>query len=192
MKRLLISSLIASVVMFIWGALFWQSPLPYSATEMVSDQRQVLQQLEQTLPNSGTYVLPSVMVPDADMDAVMAMYEQGPIVIAQVSPGRPAFDPMIFVNGLLHYFAIAMILGLAMFKLLPNQLDSFSSKFALTVFAATVMVIFSHGSELIWWGIPKGWTLWTAFYEFSAILIGGAIMAKGVKSTDQGDIKSKT
>ncbi|TKB44707.1 hypothetical protein [Thalassotalea mangrovi] len=192
MKRLLISSFIASLLMFVWGAVFWQSPLPYSATQMVENQQQVLTELNKVLPDPGTYVLPSAMVPDANMEEVMAMYEQGPIIIAQVSAGKPAFDPIIFAKGFAHYLIIAILLGLAMMRLLPGQLDRFTRKFGLAFFAALLMVVFSHGGELIWWGIPVGWTLWTALYEFIAILIGGFIMAIGIKPAPQIDIQNES
>lgn len=180
MNNIIVPSLVAAVVMFIWGSVFWMSPLPYSSTMPVADQAQAQTQLATIFPKSGTYLLPSLMVEGVDQEAVTALFEKGPNVIAQVTPGRAAFDPIIFAKGLIHYFIAAMLLAFLMLQM-ADKLTSFGDGVKFSAKVALIMVFFSHGSELIWWGAPKGWLLWTAFYEFVAIVIAGAVLSKMLK-----------
>jgi len=189
MNKLALPSLIAAVVMFLWGTVFWMSPLPYSATVPLDNQAAMQQQVSDTFKQSGTYIFPSMMQEGVDQDKVMAMYEQGPNLIAHVMPGRKAFDPNVFLKGFVHYFVVAFILGWLFLQVFSSK-ESFRQKFDVVSKLAFVFVVFTHGSELIWWGLPAGWTLWTAFYEFIALVLAGTVLAKMLKFED-GDSQTE-
>jgi len=181
MNKLIVPSLVAAVVMFLWGSVFWMSPLPYGATVPLENQAQLQTKMASTFTQPGTYLFPSMMQPDVDQEAIMALYEQGPIVIAQVTSGRAAFDPIVFVKGFIHYFVVALLMAWLLTRVFA-QSSTFREKFDFVSKTAFLLVLFTHGSELIWWGIPVGWTLWTAFYEFIAIVLAGVVLAKMIKT----------
>ncbi|WP_448546588.1 hypothetical protein [Thalassotalea fusca] len=186
MKKLIVPSLVAAIAMFIWGSVFWMSPLPYSATVPLDNQAQLQTKMANTFTQPGTYLFPSMMQQDVEQEAIMALYEQGPIVIAQVAPGRTAFDPMVFGKGFIHYFVVALLMAWLLTRVF-TQNGTFREKFDFVSKIAFLLVLFTHGSELIWWGIPAGWTLWTAFYEFIALVLAGVVLAKMIKPDTVAD-----
>ena len=180
MNKLIVPSLIAAIAMFLWGTIFWMSPLPYGATVPIDNQVQMQQKIAQTFAQAGTYIVPSMMQPGVDQEKVMTMYEQGPNIIAYVMPGKKAFDPSVFIKGFVHYFVVSLLLAWLFSQAFASQ-KSFRQKFDYISKVAFVLVLFTHGSELIWWGVPAGWILWTAFYEFIAIVVSGVVLAKTLK-----------
>ena len=58
MKRFLLGTVIAAIAGFVWGAVFWMSPLPNNAIHQSKSDALLGAELQLTLDDSGVYYLP--------------------------------------------------------------------------------------------------------------------------------------
>ena len=73
MMKSLAGVLLAAVLLFIWGFLYWGiSTVPYTAWAHTADDRAAQQALHQHFPTSGTYYVPSPRLPAAQLQALRA------------------------------------------------------------------------------------------------------------------------
>ena len=96
--RVLLGGVIGGVVMFFWGFVFWAvSPFPKQYLPALPDEAAVRRALDDTLPQSGTYVFPSRT--EENHDTMKSRYAAGPVgTVAFHKGGVDMDDPMTFVK----------------------------------------------------------------------------------------------
>src|SRR5262249_33656674 len=95
MVRVIVASLLAAVVLFVWGAVWWMA-LPFAGWAMkpMPNEEAVVAALKTGLPDSGTYFSPygdQNATPEQEA-ALLERHRQGPL--AQVIYIKDGVDPM--------------------------------------------------------------------------------------------------
>lgn len=176
MFKSLIGGLVAGIVMFMIGFVFWGTPLSEAAFNKADDTASAAVQLSlaQNLTRTGTG---TYLIPTPKTQAGTVAYGQGPIATVHFNTGGFAANDMgmmlpgfIFalVSGLLMSFGIAAV----------GRENSFAE-------VARLVVLFSLGTT-IWTILAQpvfnnyGWRYWIYFFvsEAVAFIVAGLIVAR--------------
>ncbi len=178
MKNYVIAPALAALAMFVFGAIFWMSPLPYLALTPSNGDRAAAAALSSVFSTTGTYVVPG---PHLDHDTLSSLYKTGPSAIVQfVREGHDEMEPAVFVKGYLHYFVVALLLNL----LLQKSAASFKRYSCSVKFSAMVGLVggvLLTGSDPIWWHHAWGWHLMGLLYGVLAFVVAGLVLGKFVQ-----------
>ncbi len=172
MSKTIIGIIVATVVLYLWGFLFWGvSTLPYAAWKQVANDEQTQEMLRQNFPESGTYFIPGM---NHDADELVGLYEKGPVGFVHISlAGRSQTDLTVMIGGLLlNLIVVALMAG--MFRVAGAK--EFRDFARLSLAAGAVAVVAIDGGDLIWWQIPVEWKVWQAIYDFSLWIVAGHIL----------------
>ena len=177
MKKAILASLLAAVVLFLWGYLFWGVLQPVSAViDQVPDEDALGATLKEHLPSAGTYMMPMAM-DDPDMDAWTRRHESGPLVTIMFQPdGKPAMDPKVFLLGFGQGWLSLLLLALLL-RWISRSLGSFGQRFGFLLWIGVIDVVWSNLGRPIWFFQPWDYHLLQATYTLSAWVICGAILA---------------
>ena len=176
MVRTLIGGVVAGIILFVMGYIFWASPLgeiPYSTAtdaQNAAVQRALAQNLTQS--GTGTYIIPAHKSADGAV-----LYAQGPIATVHFNTAGFSPDDM---SMLLPGFIVAVIAGLLMAcglaaagggRAFPNMarlVIFYSLGFTVWEFLATP--IFNH----------FGWGYWIYAFiaEAVSLIIAGLVVAR--------------
>ena len=114
MLRPTIGVLLATLLMYVFGALYWSSPFPGGATRASPNDAAAQQALGEHFPQPGTYFVPSL---GQDEKTFLSLHENGPVALLHVNAGTPAMQPSVFIKGFVHEIVvvvlIAVLLGMA-------------------------------------------------------------------------------
>lgn len=178
MKRLILGSLVAAVVVFLWGFLYWNVfPFRTAATLPIPDEPALAQAL-QALPESGTYEVPDLHAGQAD-EELIGRLGQGPIALVMLRrEGVEWPNPATFIGGFLHMLVTALLIGAA---LRMANLASFGARFGLAFVAGLAAAIFANLGEPIWFYHPWGYHVLQAGYDLTIWALIGLVMAKFVR-----------
>lgn len=174
MGRLLISSLVAAVAMFLIGFVFYGTPLFSNVYKTAPFETQVaVQDALKALPASGTYFIPT-----GEDEAAMAAHRAGPTAMLRVNlNGSEMMDPMVMVKGLVHMAVSAFLLGLLLLRVAP-KIWNFSERMAVVLLASLAVVVFSRLGEPVWFGADWPYTLYVAVADLISLTVAGFILAK--------------
>ena len=180
MKRVLIGALLASVVMFVWGFLFWGiSPVPKRFMKSVPDETGLAQKLQEALPETGLYILPN-MGPGVSQEEFMRRHLAGPL--AQITFVRQGTNPMgggTMGGGWLHMFGAAVLMGLLLLQV-PGAPTAYQ-RFCILALVAAVAAYWTNLGKPIWWHQPWDFHVLYAVYDLTSLLIAAAILGWYVK-----------
>jgi hypothetical protein len=177
MKRFVLGVVLSALAMFLWGMLYWgANPLPYKTWKQPTDEAGAGQALLQYFPQNGTYFIPGL---DHDKPTLDRMFRQGPVAFVHMlrREGRPMFEASLMIKGLLLYLAVACLLEWLMGLALPG-LPTYGRRVKFAAVAALLAVFMIDVGDVVWWYMPFDWKLQQALYDFSALLVGGLVMAK--------------
>ncbi len=176
MKKFLLAPALAALAMFVFGALFWTSPLPYRALSTVTDNAAASDVLGRLFPATGTYLIPGPEM--KDQAQLTALLERGPSAeVRFIREGHPVMEPRVFLLGYLHYFAVALILGFLMEKAGPS-FKGYSGRVQFSAGVGLAGAVLICLSNPIWWHHPWGWELMTALYAVLVFTVGGLVLAR--------------
>ena len=176
MVRSLIGGLIAGVVMFFIGFLFWGTPLAEVAFNKANDtdsavvQNALAQGLTQT--GTGTYLIPT-----PNTQAGTVAYGRGPIATVHFNTaGFAANDLSMMLPGLIFALVSGLLLSFGIGAV--SRENSFAQ-------IARLVILFSLGTT-IWTILAQpvfnnyGWTYWIYFFvsESLAFIAAGLIIAR--------------
>jgi hypothetical protein len=182
MVRSFIGGLIAGIVMFFIGFVFWGTPLAEVAFNKANDSDSAIVQtaLAQGLTQTGTG---TYLIPTPNTQAGTVAYGRGPIATVHFNTaGFAANDLSMMLPGLI----FALVSGLAMsFGIgAVSRENSFAQ-------IARLVILFSLGTT-IWTILAQpvfnnyGWTYWIYFFvsESVAFIAAGLIIARWFVSRD--------
>ncbi len=188
MRRLLTGSFLAAVAMFIFGAVYWTLPMPYSALETVENDRVAAALLAQTFPRTGLYMLPDPGLSSADPETYARMHRDGPVVMANVV--HDAGEPMAsstFLAGFAHQFGTCFLIGLLLSMAAP-ALTGVGSRAAFAALAGFAGAFFIDMGAVVWWRMPLGWELYALLHDTLAWAIAGLVLARFVGPVDPSQV----
>lgn len=181
MKQIVLGTLIATIAMYAWGFLYWgASSLPYSTWQQTADDQAAAAALRRHFPASGIYFVPGF---GNSPEQRTALYDTGPtgFVIVDVD-GRPEFDPGIMLRGFVLNGFVATVLALMMHRV-RRSLPSYAARVGFAATAGAFAVLLVNFGDAVWWVLPLNWELVQAFYNFSVVVIAGAILGRFVGPT---------
>ena len=169
--------LLATAAMFVFGAVFWMSPLPYNFVESTPLDGSVQQALREHFPRSGTYLVPGL---SEDMERIAELHEDGPLATVHVTAeGRPVMSGSVFLWGFLHELALVAVLAGLLLVARPN-LISYGRR--MKFFA--VIGLFAGllpWADVVWWYVPHGFPMIIGVYNFLSVLVVGAVLSAFIK-----------
>lgn len=175
MGRIIGGIALATFVVYVWGFLYWgASSIPYAAWNETADDRAAGQALLEHFPTSGVYYIPA----NGNAPGLRSeLYESGPtgFVILDVD-GRPEFDAVIMAEGFVLNGIVLAILA-ALLVACRSAAPTFADRLKIVAGVAAIAVLMVNAGDIVWWAMPVGWQGAQIFYNFTALMIGGAILA---------------
>lgn len=178
MLRFAGGALLAAILMFAWGYVFWATPLSESAFRQAPDNQKLAQVLKQTIPATGTY-----LVPDGEptSDAHIERYKRGPIAtVFYREAGTNPMRPSTFLLGLVHMFVTTLCIGGALW-LAKGALPSYLGRVGFVGLIGLAVAIWANLGDPIWWHRPWEYQIYTAVYDAVAWLLAGLVLAAFVR-----------
>ena len=186
MARQLGGVVLAAFLLFVWGFLYWGiSTLPYSAWSHPLDEKAAAQALHSHFPSSGTYFVPGPQMAAAERAALLASGAPATMLHVQYNAPRPG-DPMAMVKGFGLNLLFATALALLMFRVRSSS-RTYTGRLGVALWAGVAAVLLIDGGDWVWWGTTLHWKLFQAFYDFSAFVIAGAVLAAFIKGDSFGN-----
>lgn len=177
MVKLVPASFTTAIVLFLWGFLFWATPLPYTQLPTSPDDATLTSALSTNLPQSGTYLLPSPLLDD---DERMRLQAQGPTAMLFFrSEGTPSIG-VTMALGFLHMWITALALAL-LTKLLLRSLPRFWKRVMTITLIGVIVVFWSRIGPVIWWHHPADFQLITSLYDLGSWFLAGLITSMFIK-----------
>jgi hypothetical protein len=166
MQRLVIGSLMAAVVMFVLGFVFFgvlgmQAYSPATTEAAMAIQTAV----EDNLAGTGTYMVPP------DEEAWMT----GPSAIVNyVAAGdAPANMPLTMIEGFVHMWVSALLLGMA----LTAVGGDVGNRSRVALWVGLAAAVFMHLGDPIWYGFDWRNSLFVFVADGVMFIAGGMVLA---------------
>ena len=176
MKRLVLGALLAAVVLFAWGFLYW-GLIPSPGFHEPSDEAALHQSLSEHLPESGAYYVP---LPEGGPDSI-ARYEAGPIAFMFVrTTGGSPMPASMMIFGFIHMFITALLIGTLLRMMLP-QLPAYGDRVLFVALIGIATAFWSDFSWPIWWRTPWTFFVWLGLYDVLAWTLAGTVLARFAK-----------
>ncbi|MDH4030028.1 MAG: hypothetical protein OEU49_04175 [Chromatiales bacterium] len=184
MKKLIAGSLLAAVAMFIFGAVYWSSPVLQAGARDIGDDAAVQAVLRQTFPETGLYWVPGNDLYAEDAELYTRLHEAGPVAMINItqSPGAP-MGAKTFIFGFLHEWVVCFLIGLLLVMVSP-ALDGYGARVGLVTFTGLTMAVFVDLGAVIWWRMPLAFQLVDGLYNVVAWMLAGLVLARFVPGKD--------
>lgn len=180
MQKTIIGVIVTTLVLYVWGFLFWGQVLhsvPYESWKQTSNDSQAQEMLKQTFPETGTYYVPGITHQPQDR---LNMMERGPVAMIHINhadKGPTQTESMI--QGFLLDLVLVTLLAV-MFRVAgAKQFKDFARLSLAAGAVAVVMIDFGH---IVWWGEAASWVIWQAIYDFSGLLLAGHLLGVFMKT----------
>jgi len=183
MKRLITGCLIASIVLFLYGFLYWGGTIPYGehVWKQSADDAVAGRALSAHFPEKGTYFVPAST---NEQETRSKLYLRGPIaMVHMLSPsGRPEMDSSILAKGFLANLAFIIVVGLLL-RRVAAALPTYGNRVMFAILAGLACTLLTDIGDIAWWTMDWQWRAYTGFYHFSAWVIVGIVLAAFVSPT---------
>jgi len=86
-------------------------------------------------------------------------------------------QPMIFIQGFVHYFLTCLLIGVLM-RMVLSSLASYGDKVKFTTLAGVAASFFTNLSDAIWMTAPLDYQIFVGIYDITVWIIAGIILGK--------------
>jgi len=97
----------------------------------------------------------------------------------RVFPGGVLATVAMYLWGFALNGVIVALLALLM-HLARSSLSTYMARLGFAAIVGAFAVVLVHFGDAVWWALPWSWELMQALYNFSAVLVAGAILARFV------------
>ena len=178
MKRFMIGSLVATIVMYVWGAVFWMSPQPYQVLQRTANDAAIGKLLRDNFPESGTYLVPGAY---NDKQTAAALFKAGPIATIHLQrEGAEMMSPKVLLLGFIHQLITVLLLAALLSMALP-ALPRYLSRVVFITLAGIVAAFFINLGDPIWWHHPWPLHLVAALHNVVAWFLAALLLAIFIK-----------
>ncbi len=191
MKSTWIGIAVATVVLYVWGFLYWGAiGLPQTSWQTSSDDSAAAQALREHFPENGVYHVPAM---HHDKETLEKLFEAGPIAMVHIvdKDGGPTMDSAIMIWGFVLNFVVVCLIALLLRQLLP-ALPTYTERLRFTTLAGITAAVLIDVGDIVWWKIAWIWKLYQAFYDVSAWFVAGLILAAFIKPTARAAMNATT
>jgi len=180
MVRVLVASVVAAVLVFVWGAVSWLAVGWHARVMSPIPDGPVISAMQEHLPGSGVYYFPPPPAPGATPEqqaAFQARHATGPIGLLMFrKEGVPAMEPIVFAKGLAISAAAAFFAAIA-----ARGCRTFVGRYTMVVCMALFAACVGKVTEWNYWYLPTPYTLFMSADLVIGWLIGGVAIAGIVK-----------
>ena len=186
MRNLIIGSLLAAVAMFIFGAVYWNSPAVGAGSRDIVDDAAAQAVLKSTVPETGLYWVPGLALMAEDAEKFNTLHEAGPVAMVNIrhQPG-PAASAGTFAAGFLHEWVVCFLIGLLMMRVSP-ALSGYGDRVRFVTVVGVVMAVFVNIGSVIWWRMPMAFQFAEGMYNIIAWFLAGMVLARFVPDRAAG------
>jgi hypothetical protein len=176
MKRVLIGVVVACVVLYAFGFVYWGlGPYRTLVWKQAKDDQATAQFLRQQFPDNGTYYVPPF---NHDPETIDQMFRTGPVAFVHMLAvdGRPMVDPSIMVEGFFLNLLVIVLIAMLLRQVsaaLPTYLD----RVKFVVLAGVTAAVLVDGNDVFWWQISWKWKLYQGIYDVGFFTLAGLILA---------------
>ena len=175
MRQTVIGVLVATIVLYLWGFIYWgASSVPYQTWSQAPNDRAAGAALLEHFPESGVYYVPGNDHPAEERNQLFESGPTGWVVLDR--DGRPAFDANIMAAGLVLDGIVVALLAMLLHLTLAAG-SGYGKRLRIVTYAGAAGVLLINFGDIVWWAIPTGWVVAQAFYNFTGVVLAGAILA---------------
>ena len=188
MVRLLIGAVLSSIVLFVWGYLFWVvSPLRFGVLRTIPNEEAIIDALKKNLPETGVYLSPFAEESrfkedrEAAQKELTEKHKEGPLVqIIYRKNGVDPMSPATFASGFANMLVASLLIGLLLKLALPG-LASYSSRVLFVFVAGVFAAVAIDLSTPIWFHQPWDLPLFNALYHASSWFLAGLVLGAVIR-----------
>lgn len=186
MNRTATGIVIATLVLYAWGFLYWGfGPYREAIWKQASDDVAAGQALREHFPEDGTWYVPGF---GHDQQTIEQRFTAGPVAFVHMLSvsGRNLAEPSIIIQGFVLNLVFVALLALLLRQIghaLPRYVDRVKLV-TIAGLAATVLIDFG---DAVWWQVDWSWKLYQGFYSFSAWLVVGLILGAIIRPAPATD-----
>jgi hypothetical protein len=178
MKKTMIGILLATVAMYIWGALYWSSPFPYKIAGRVADDAAVGAVLKDAFPESGVYQIPGHY---NERETIKSLMEAGPMATIHIrKEGMKPMELSYMIIGLAHILVFVILVS-TLLKMTVRAFPEYRQRLLFTFVTGITATILTELTNPVWWGHPLPWYLVTGLYYILTWVIVGSILSAFIK-----------
>lgn len=184
MGKLLLGALAGTVVLMIWGFLFW-SVLPYGSLVMkgLPDGEAYASALAESVPETGVYQYPAFPADatEDEMGRFYAEHKRGPLVqIFYRAEGAPPGAAKVYLLGFLHFFASALLAAFLL-RYSGAGLHGWGWRVLFVTLLGLFAGVAAELAKPIWWYNPWDFALYQVVYLVTGWLFAGLVLGKFVE-----------
>ena len=180
MKKTIIGVIVTTLVLFVWGFLFWGQVLhsiPYESWKQTGDDGQAQEMLKKTFPETGTYYVPGTAHLPLDR---LSMIARGPVAMVHINHADDIpTQAESMIQGFLLNLVLVTLLAVMFTVAGAKTFRDFARLSVAVAAVAVVMIDFGH---IVWWGETASWVIWQAVYDFTGLLIAGHLLGVFMKT----------
>jgi hypothetical protein len=178
MTKLTLGTLLATVAMFVWGAIFWMNPWPYSVMGRTSDDVATGRTLLEHFPANGTYIIPGLHHPP---DQLAALHRAGPLAMVHLKrEGAEIMGASTMIQGFVQELVTVLLIA-GLLLLAGPSLPSYGTRVRFVGLAGVAVAVFTDLGAPIWWQHPWPFHLVSAVYTVTAWLVAGLVLAAFIR-----------
>jgi hypothetical protein len=184
MKKIILPSLIAAIVIFIWSFISW-TVIGWHMVDIKSlPDESVIEKMDATIKEPGIYIYPGY--PTDESDAAMEEWTKkhlaGPLINFMVyyPQGMEPMDPADFIKGFILNFISAFLAAVLLFMTLAQN-PSYWRRVTFVVLLAVFAGFMYPFSEWNWWSFPLGYTLVNVADGILTWFFAGLVLAWRIK-----------
>ncbi len=182
--KVIVTSLISAVVLFVWGFLFWGILGGLGSLQGVPQEETVTSAIKQSITESGSYYYPA-MPENSDDEAAMSAWEakhmEGPLyTVIYHAEGADVMNGSMFIMGYLHEFIASIFMCFLLVMALP-QLQSFGKRLGFVILATLTFSFFIDFTGAIWMYYPWNGAFVNFFYHIIGWFLAGLVIAGMIK-----------
>jgi hypothetical protein len=188
MFRVIIAALLAAVVLFGWGFVYWTIlPTSKSMLAPLMNGDAVAQEVLKSNAHSGTYFYPMPPEvtddPEAAKQAFVQRRKAGPLMqISLRVQGHDPTDPLMYVEGFVYQFASALLAGALLAFTLP-ALPTYGTRVIFVALLGGFAALLTRLSDVIWLQHPWEFEVYSSAYLVSSWLLAGIVLAAFIRPT---------
>jgi hypothetical protein len=184
MKKIILPSLLAAIVVFIWMFISW-AVLPWHHTDMITiDDQMLINQMKNSLTQPGIYLYPGEPAEDTDagMDKWFDQYKAGPLVHFMVyNPQGAEWDMAIpMISSLLINFISAFIAAVLLMMTLAQN-PTFMRRTIFVMLLGLFAGFVGPFIEWNWWKYPFNYTIVGVIDLCVTWFLAGMVLAWKIK-----------
>jgi hypothetical protein len=175
MARTVIGIVLASVVLFVWGFLYWGfGPYKTMIWKHTRDDAAAGAFLREQFPENGTYLVPGFQNDEKKREELGT---KGPVAMVHMIAigGVPGMDPSTLVLGFLLNLVVIVLIALLLRQVATSLPTYFDRVKFVTLIGLAAAVLIDVG-DIAWWHIDWKWKLYQAFYDISFWFLTGLIL----------------